>query len=353
MKRLILFIFLTSLLLTSCAKEEVINISEPDKPALKANSALAILMKRTSLNDGSGDNIIDNANCFNIELPVTVIVNGLEITIASEDDFDTIESIFEEFSTDVDSLQIIFPVTIILSDYTQVIINNENEFDAFSDSCNGENEFDDDIECLDFQYPINISIFNIISEQIVDITINNDEDMHDFIEDLDENDIANISFPITILLFDGTEIMINSLDQLEIEIANVEDDCDEDDDYDFDDDDIDNTNTTAQEFSDYLVSCPWLLDELEVNEQEFENFKGTIFIFNANGTVTAELNSVISSGIWNVTSDSGLKLNLTMDSLTEINNNWRLNKIEEEDDGKDKIDLRVGTSELKFIKNCN
>jgi hypothetical protein len=43
-----------------------------------------------------------------------------------------------------------------------------------------------------------------------------------------------------------------------------------------------------------------------------------------------------------------------MDSLTEFNNNWRLHKIEEEDDDKDKIDLRIGEEdELKFIKNCS
>ena len=51
--------------------------------------------------------------------------------------------------------------------------------------------------------------------------------------------------------------------------------------------------------------------------------------------------------------DNGLRLNLTMDTLTEINNNWRLNKIEEEDDGKDQVDLRTGIDELKLVKNCN
>jgi len=353
MKNLIVFIFFISLLISSCAKEEVINIPKPDEPSLKANSNLANLMQKTSLNDGSNDNIIDNANCFNIKLPVTVIVNGIEILINSDSDFDTIESIFEEFSTDDDRLEIVFPISIVLSDFTQIIINDESELANFTNDCNGENEFDDDIECLDFQYPIEVSIFNTLTELVIDITINNDEEMHDFIEDLDENDIASIGFPITVILFDGTLITINSLDQLEEIIENADGDCDEDDDYDYDDDDIDNTNTTVQEFSDYLISCPWLLDELEIQEEDNESIKGTIFIFNADGTVTSELNVTTSNGTWSVSLDNGIRLNLIMDTLIEVNNIWRLNTIDEEDDGKDKIDLRVGTDNLKLIKNCN
>ncbi len=351
MKRLITVIFFIIMLISSCAKEEEINITDPDTPALKANSALANLMQKTSLNDGSIDNIIDNASCFSIILPITVIVNGIEILVETEEDYEVIESIFDDDENDEDTIEINFPVTIILSDYTEVIINSQDELENYiDDDCN--DGIDDDIECLDFQYPINVTTFNILTEQFIDIIINSDEEMHDFIEDLDENITATIDFPITVILFDGTEITINSLEQLETEIENVKDDCDEDDDNDFDDDD--NTNVSEQEFSDLLVSCPWKVDELEINEQDLEDFKNYVFTFNSNGTVSAELNSNSSNGTWSVSTDSGLRLNLTMDSLTEFNNNWRLHKIEEEDNDKDKMDLRIGeTDELKFIKNCN
>ncbi len=351
MKKIITYIFCAIILISSCAKEEEINISDSDKPTLNANSTLAVLIHKTSLNDGSIDNIIDNASCFNITLPVTVIVNGIEILVETEEDYEVIESIFDDDENDEDTIEINFPVTIVLSDFTEISINNEEELESYiDDDCN--DGIDDDIECLDFQYPINVTTFNIVTEQFIDIVINNDEEMHDFIEDLDENITATIDFPIVVILFDGTEITINSLEQLETEIENAKDDCDEDDDNDFDDDD--NTNVTEQEFSDLLVSCPWKVDELEINEQDLEDFKNYVFTFNSNGTVIAELNSNSSSGTWSVSTDSGLRLNLTMDSLTEFNNNWRLHKIEKEDDGKDKVDLRIGeTDELKLIKNCN
>ncbi len=353
MKRFVTYILSVIFLLSSCAKEEVINIDESDELAIVATSKLADLIQRTSLNDGSKDNIIDRANCFNIELPATVTVNGIILNIGSEDDFDTIESIFEEFENDDDELEISFPITIILSDYTPILINNENELESYIDSCNGENEIDDDIECLDFQYPIETSIFNEISEIVSDITVANDEEMYDFIDALSENDIATFTFPIIVILSDGTQRSITSLDQLETEIEAVKDDCDEDDDYDYDDDDIDDTNTTEQELIDYLVSCSFIIDEVEINDQHLENLNGTILTFSSDGTLTAELNNVTSNGTWSVSTDNGLRLNLTMDTLTEINNNWRLNKIEEEDDGKDQVDLRTGIDELKLIKNCN
>ena len=340
-------------LLSSCAKEEVINIDESDEPAIVATSKLADLIQRTSLNDGSKDNIIDRANCFNIQLPATVTVNGITLNVGSEDDFDTIEAIFEEFENDEDELEISFPVTIILSDYTQLLINNENELNSYIDSCNGENEIDDDIECLDFQYPVGASVFNTISEIVTDIIVADDEEMYDFIDELSENDVATFTFPITMILSDGSQRSIISLNQLETEIELVKDDCDEDDDFDFDDDDFDDTSITEQEFIDYLVSCPYIIDEVEINDQHLENLRGATLIFVADGTLSAELNNVTTNGTWSVSTDNGLRLSLTMDTLTEINNNWRLNKIETEDDGKDQVDLRIGIDELKLIKNCN
>lgn len=351
MKKIITSTFCIVLLLFSCAKEVDINIPEQNDPALKANSTLANLMQQTSLNDGSIDNIIDKASCFNITLPVTVIVNGEEIIIETEEDYEVVESIFDNDDNDEDTLEINFPVTIILSDFTEIIINNQDELESYiDDDCN--DGIDDDIECVDFQYPINASTFNINTEQFIDVIINNDEDMHDFIEDLDEDITATIDFPITIILFDGTEITIDNLDQLETEIENAKNNCDEDDDNDFDDDD--NISLSEQEFSDLMTSCTWTVDELEIDDQDLENFEDYIFTFNSDGTVSAELNGNSSNGTWNVSTDSGLRLNLLMDSLTEFDNSWRLHKIEEEDDGEIKVDLRIGADDqLKLIKNCN
>jgi hypothetical protein len=349
-KNAIVVLFITTLFVASCAKERTIRLSEENNPGLKANSTVADLMNRTSFNDGSKDNIIDRASCFSIKLPVTVIANGTTIVVETANDYEVIESIFDDSSSNVDTIEIIFPVTLIFSDFTEVTVNSQSELESYiDDDCNSG--IDDDIECLDFQYPITASVFNTSNELLNTITISNDSEMHDFIEDLNDDVIVNINFPITITLFNGDDLVINNLNELETAINNAKDQCDEDDDNDFDDDD--NTDMDAQGFSDLLTSCPWKVDELKVNEQEFENLKNTVLTFNADGTVSAELNSSTSSGTWTIITNDGLRLQLTMDTLTEFNNTWRLSKIEAEDDGKDKVELRKGEDELKIIKNCS
>ena len=83
--KLITISTLIVLLFSSCREEVTIDIPGTNEPAIKANTTLAGLMQRTSLKDGSKDNIIDHANCFSIKLPVTVIANGQEITVNTED----------------------------------------------------------------------------------------------------------------------------------------------------------------------------------------------------------------------------------------------------------------------------
>ena len=43
-------------------------------------------------------------------------------------------------------------------------INSLDELEDYADDCNDENEDDDDIECMDFVYPITASVFNSNNE---------------------------------------------------------------------------------------------------------------------------------------------------------------------------------------------
>ena len=352
-KRILIFAFFTMALFISCAGEEEINIPALNTPSIKENSALADLLQRTSMNDGSIDNIIDNANCFTVQLPVTVFANGTEVIVNSEADYNVIEAIFDEFNNDVDTIEIVFPITILLSDFEIMVINNQNELDEVKESCSGENEEDDDIECLDFQYPITVSVFNSVTEQIVDSTLNNDQDLYNFIENLDENDTATINFPITVQLYDGTEISITSLEQLENVIDDAKDDCDEDDDNDFNDDDC--NDCTTNQLTTVLTSCSdWKVDELELNGTHIEdNFIGFAFNFLSGGEVSVQDGSTTYTGTWNSTeSGSNIMLTLNITGLPEFDGGWTVQEIKEET-GESKIDLKKGDDSLEFESTCN
>ena len=352
-KKISIFLFFAMVLFISCAKEADINIPAQNEPSIKTNSTLAVLIQRTSMNDGSNDNIIDKANCFNIQLPVTVIANGTEVMVNTPEDYNAIEAIFDAFTNDTDTLEIIFPITITLSDFTTMVVNNQTELNTVKATCNGENEPDDDIECVDFQYPITVSVFNSVTEEIVDSTITSDEQMFDFIEDLDENDTATINFPITVFLFDGTEVVITDLEQLENVIDTSKDDCDEDDDNDFNDDDC--IDCTTDQLATLLTSCSdWSVDELEVNGTHIEdNFTGFAFNFLSGGTISVVDGGTTFSGTWSTTgSGENITLTLSITGLSELDGDWSLQEIKEEP-GENKINLKQGDDTLEFESACN
>ena len=340
------------LLFASCREEEFEFIEGPQEEVLQANSTVATLLQRTSTKDGSDDNIIDNASCISVQLPITVVVNGLEINVDSEDDFDTIEDIFDALDDDDDILEILFPITVILSDYTEIVISSEDELDDLTEDCSGENERDDDIECADIQYPVTASIFNSNNEVLDVITFTNDRDLYRFIDDLEDDDIVNLDFPITVVLFDGTEVRVNDLDTLEDVLDDASDDCDEDDDYDYNDDDCDSCTTEA--LTDLLTQCPnWRVDDLERNDQDLdEQYEGYFFDFNTDGTLAASSGTNTYDGTWEATGTANnITLMISIPDLEDFNASWRVQEIEQEDD-EGEIELTLGDDELSFESDC-
>ena len=218
--------------LFSCRQETV--FTDEQETVITQKSPIADLIGRVSLNDGSIDNIVDGANCITIEFPYSITINGVLVNLLNEDAYDDIEDILLE--SIINEIVINFPITIRNANQTTTLIATQTEFDALTGMCNGENEADEDIECLDFVYPITFSIFNTVTEQISTINVQNDNQMYNVIEMLDESEIANVIFPISLLLFDGSSVIIDNLDELETVIDNSQDSCDEDDDFDYEDD---------------------------------------------------------------------------------------------------------------------
>ncbi|WP_299555422.1 hypothetical protein [Seonamhaeicola sp.] len=331
---LLLLPFFALLMFTSC-QEEVVDITEPtEAEALVADSELTTFVSATSKMDGSRDNIIDRASCISVKLPLTVIANGLEIIIDSEEDFEVIEAIFDEFDEDEDSLEMIFPITIINADHDEVVINNADELEAYVEECGGENEEDDDIECIDFKYPISFSIFNADFLIIDTIEIENDEQLHRFIKRVRNNEvIASINYPVTMVLADGTEIEVNSNEELHRTIKEAKDACDEDDDNDHNDDDF-----TKERLDNYLVKCPWLVNEFKRNAVALtDRYFDYAINFKEDGVVVMRArNGDMLTGTWEtrIVMGRGAKLKMEFENLADFTLEWFIYEIAE---GKVKI----------------
>lgn len=338
---------LTILVSFFACQTESIEISQPSSAeVIQANSTLSSLMRRTATKDGSKDNIIDRANCLEVKLPVTVVVNNIEITINSEKDFDLIEEIYNKYSNDIDKLNIQFPITIVTSDYQETKINNQEELNALIKECVGENQTDDDIECVDFVYPISFSIYNTAFEVIETKKINSDKELFFFMKNLDGNILASLNFPVALQLANGTKVVAEDNKDLERIINEAKDSCEEDDDYDYTDDD---KNCDKISIKENLKKCSWIVKRYTGNEDvlkykiEFHDD----FTF----TVYNKLGDEKGNGEWMVKEDGNqLYVKITSNATNQAESfigDWKVKKC----DG-DSLVVIKGDTEMKIEQNC-
>ena len=325
MKTIIKSFFLAAaffmLILGGC-QDEVVEITQPQADVLSNQSPVVSLIQQTTMSDGSYDNILDNSSCTSLVLPVTVIANEQEVVISTDDDYKLVERIFDESDTDVDVLVIVFPVTIIMSDHTEVIVDNQEDLNDLIEDC-VEGGDDLDIECVDFAYPLDISIYDAANQVSDVVTINNDEELFELFESLDESELVSFAFPLTLVLSDGNEVMVTDNEELEDIIEDVADDCDEDDDDDYSDDDVDDTDLVT-----VLLNGDWAITYFFDEADETAEFNGYVFTFFENGGATAVNGDILVEGTWETYGDDGsleLELDFGADSpLDELEDDWNL-----------------------------
>lgn len=338
----------------SCRKEEFDFLEDSTDQTLEADSPVANLLLRTTMNDGSVDNIIDNASCFSLELPFTVTANGTQVNVENEDDYDVIEAIFDESLVDTNTIELEFPVTLVFSDYSTTIINDQAGFDSYVENCSIENEQDDDIECVDIDYPILISVFNTVRETLNTLTFQNDRSLYEYVSTISDNDIANIQFPVGLRLSDGTTLEAADQVALEDYIETYKDSCDEDDDNDFDDDDC--TNCDPSEFEDLITSCTvWNVNQMRRENENLTNlYDDFVFTFQMDGTI---LVTSLSSddeylGTWNVSgSGNDMKLEINIAALEDFNGIWDVNE-SAAINSQGMVNIRMGSDALRFQNGC-
>ncbi|MDG1572143.1 hypothetical protein OZ410_07430 [Robiginitalea sp. M366] len=336
-----------ALSLTSCQEEfEEVNTSNTAGVSFKASSETAILIEKTSSRDGSFDNIVDRSSCFALNFPYTVNVNGIDITIDSKEDLELIEEIFDEFEDDLDVLEIVFPITITLADHSVIVIENRAALEELAQTC-VEGGDDDDIECIDFVYPVTFYTFDINNTQTGTVTVENDEQMRRFFDELDEDDIVSLEYPVTLIKFDGTEIQVNSNAELAAALRMAKDACDEDDDDDYNDDDF-----TVERLSGYLVECPWIVTRVERNDVDqtgqYEAYKMT---FSETGMVEVkDREGNVLMGEWALRmSDRGVLLTLGFETLVDFNLVWKVCEV-----GEGKIKLyEEGGNRIIMERMCD
>lgn len=221
--------FLAALLFGSCQNEEDVLIENNENTNTK-QSEPAEYIERSTANDGSEDDILDDISCASVILPVVAEVNGQELTIVNEASLTLIAEIFAEFTNDEDEVRFQFPIEMRLSDYSVVTIQNEQELEALEEACEAADESRDDaISCLEFDYPITVFTFDANAQQTGSVVLTSDQEAYAFINDLGDDQYFSLQYPISLSGSSDGSITINSDAELiaELQSCESEDDLEE------------------------------------------------------------------------------------------------------------------------------
>ncbi|MEP1033474.1 DUF4382 domain-containing protein [Ekhidna sp.] len=185
-------------------------------------------LTRITLLDGSSDNYFDNASCLRLKTPFSASVNNEEIVVESEEDLQSVQLAYEQNPYARSNFELVYPVTIQNSEYVEILVNSHDELNNLAIQCI-ENGDDEDIECIDFTYPLSIATYNSLSQQIGAEEINSDQEFYTFINQADENNLLGFDFPVELVDLEGMTFSVNNNNELMTAISNSSNACDEND----------------------------------------------------------------------------------------------------------------------------
>ncbi|MBA4133604.1 MAG: hypothetical protein C0525_02645 [Flavobacterium sp.] len=315
-------VFLRSILIISilffgsCQKEEETVVQDTTQ-SFERSAPIAGLLIRTSQNPTSLDNVLDSSSCFSVQLPVTVIVNGNQITVADESDYQLVQDAIDAYSNDDDLVNFVYPITIRFQNFQTQVLTDADALDDVLDSCGDDDGFDE-IDCISLVYPIQINIYDSNNQVANTVTITSNSGLFNFLNNLSSNTYVAINYPISAVDSYGQTVTINSNSELENFIDEAIDDCDDDN----------SGGSGSDTLTSILTSGSWFIQYCYYDEEdETYHYEGFDFDFNANETVTAVRNNQTIDGDWDLQTEATYqKLDLHFDGseLEYIETGWKV-----------------------------
>tara|TARA_R110002050_G_scaffold104052_5_gene213252 strand:- start:16973 stop:18025 length:1053 start_codon:yes stop_codon:yes gene_type:complete len=320
--------FITAILLTtfigftSCQDEDD-NLNGENPNANSAQSPTANNLERSSMHDGSFDDFLDGVSCSSILLPVTTTVNGTEVNVASESDYTTVLDILAEYNDDDDEVVLHFPLSVKLSNYTEVQIANQIEYDLLITACNeAESSVKSAISCLDINFPITILTYSINFDQTGSVVLGSEEALYTYMNDFENDEYFAVNYPITATLNSDTVISITSDMDLQTQIAECL----------ATDDDMEEAEEDARTVETILVEGAFKVQSfIDTSVEKANDYADYTIDFAGDLSCTAQntVNTNIENiqGTYEVTSQTEVFVNLTFSGNTTfelLNNSWEV-----------------------------
>ncbi|WP_289061663.1 hypothetical protein [uncultured Zobellia sp.] len=342
---LVAFLLALLMALTACQDEEPFEESIDAEKTLTVDSATLELLKEAVSNDGSYDNIVDGASCFDIQFPYTVVVNNERLTIDSMEGLQVLEEFLDALEDFNSTMDIVFPVTVTMADYTEVTVGSREDLEKLVTQC-VEGGADADIECVDLVYPATVFTYNPDFQQTASVTVAHDAELRRFFAGLEDTDLVSFDYPVTLIYLDGTEVVVNSNTEISSILEQAKKACDEDDDNDYNDDDF-----TKSQIDNVLIDCPWNLIQVQTKaENQSEQYNSYALSFMEDGKVTAyDKYGYGIDGDWSTfVEEYRVVVKINFEANDYFTNTWKVYEIKE-----GKIKMFVEDDSMVLEKNCD
>jgi len=296
----------------SC-QDETETITTNVENSFTKTSPISSLIGRVSQYETTADNILDGTSNCSIKLPAHVTVDGQYVYVATDSDFQAVQDIKNQSTTDDDKIHFGFPITIVYPNFQEHNVASETEFQSILEEYGDDSPYHD-ISCIDFNYPISINIYNSNNQVANSVTISGDSELYNFLQNTVTGEVVGIVFPITLTKSTGDTIVINTNVQLETAINDAIDDCVV-------------PGPTPLVLSDVLTSGTWYVSYFYENSDDTYYYNGYTFNFNTNGNSTAIKNGTTINGSWDIhTENTYQKLDLNFDGsvLDELHEDWKV-----------------------------
>lgn len=306
------FFFLIGLVLFSCQKEEENKIQTSTQSLTKASS-LASLLSRVSQYPTAYDNIIDGTSFCSVKLPVTVVVDNKRVTVKLKSDYGLIASIKEESGLDDDKVNFVYPITMTYRNFQQVVVSNETQLKYILDHYGAE-QYINEIDCIDFNYPIIINSYDSNRQVAKSTTVPSDSQLFNLLDNVKVTDFFGLVYPLSVTNFQGQIITISNNEELNRAIENAIVQC---------------GNPSNTKLSDIILIGSWHISYfLDNNENRTSQFYGYNFTFSSDGSVSAVKEYTNTTGTWSSLDYGTNKLNVNFagSTLAELNRDWSVSE---------------------------
>lgn len=217
---------IVSIFFISCQNEEN-ELITPNTETLSKSAPLTNMLRRVAMSDPTSDNILDSTDCFKVKLPVEVLVNNQPILVTSEEDFAIVEATLSLYPSQYNTIDFVFPITVIYPNNSEVVIGSESQFHILAHECDGTTVPVDQqpINCLTIIYPLNVFTYNSEFQVADTYTFNSDAELISFLVSLGPEDYYGIDYPMTVKNKYGEVITAHNNDELWEIIIQAISDC--------------------------------------------------------------------------------------------------------------------------------